>query len=47
MIILLLLLFLFVLLVVFFGRGIIIAVRDERRKVAERRNIEKFIQSDN
>lgn len=42
MIFLLVLLILLVLLVVFFGSGVIRAVRDERNRVAERRNIDKF-----
>ena len=47
MIVLLVVLVLLVLTVVFYGRTIILALKDEKRKVSEYRNIQKFLDSDN
>lgn len=42
LIVLLVLLVILIVMVVFFGRGVIRAIRDERNRVAEFRNIEEF-----
>lgn len=42
LVLLVLLLIILILAVVFYGRGVISAVRDEKKHIAERRNIEKF-----
>lgn len=45
LILLVVLLGILILMVVFFGRGVIRAIRDERNRVAEYRNIEEFNKS--